>query len=46
MVDSLFIVVSLFCGGLRFLCSTKCRIWFCNHRAGEKRAGCFTLIVF
>ena len=29
-----------------FVFNTLCRFYFCHHLDGEKRAGCFTLIVF
>ena len=46
----LFIVAPIVCGGSvfshLFVLSTYMSFYFCIHRDGEERAGCFTLIVF
>ena len=44
---TLFIVALILCGvGPCFVVQYVVSFQFCNHLAGEERAGCFTLIVF
>ena len=50
VVDSLFIVAPIVCGGSvfgpSFVMQYFVSFWFCNGLDEEKRAGCFTLIAF
>ena len=46
----LYMLLLLFCGDVSLFLVLLCSTWYlfccCNHLAGEKRAGCFTLIAF
>ena len=50
VVQSLFVVAPIVCGGLVFgLCFVLqyfvlCPFWFCNHLVGKERVGCFTFL--
>ena len=50
MVNALFIVAPIVCGGLCLVLVLLFSNWrpfkFCYHLGGEERVGCFTLIVF
>ena len=46
VVDSLFIVAPIVCGSSVFGLCFVMSFYLCNHLDGEKRVGCFILIVF